>query len=105
MRFALHKKVRYEDVSTAQYQRAVRAYYSHLHSIDFSGARQLLKYFGDSFFHDGGVESLSLGMKAGLLKLLVYRDADREDINIIRQKLKLRRLTPKQYERNPVQYP
>ena len=41
-------------------------------------------------------------LKAKRIIMLIYRDSDREDINEVRNKLKLKVLTSKQYQNDPI---
>jgi hypothetical protein len=104
MHFNLHKKIRYYDWSDYQYLIAVKKYYAYLNSIDFTPGKDLLKYFGDSFFHEGGVKEFLIDLKAKRIIMLIYRDSDREDINDIRKKMNLKLLTIKQYQKDPILY-
>ncbi len=106
MKFTLHKEFRYdeEDRSPKNYFKAVVQYYAYLNTVDFSGGKDLLKYFGDSFFHEGGVSKFILDLKAKQISMLIYRDSDREDFNDIRNKVKLPVLSAEQYQKDPVLY-
>ncbi|MBN2603728.1 MAG: hypothetical protein JXA91_06325, partial [Candidatus Thermoplasmatota archaeon] len=103
MNFNLHK-IRYKDWTDYQYLTAVKKYYDYLNSIDFRPGIDLLKYFGDSFFHEGGLKDFSIDFKANKITMLIYRDSDREDINSIREKLNLKTIDNKQYQKDPILY-
>jgi hypothetical protein len=65
MNFSLHKEVRWsDDVSPLRYTNAVKHYYRHLSRLRLSRAKTLLKYFGDSFFHDAEVVSIEIRLIA-----------------------------------------
>lgn len=106
MRFALHKNFRYDDNNRtpAQYLEAVKQYYTYLDSVDFTKGKDILKYFGDSFFHEGGIKQFILDLKARQITMVIYRDSDREDLNNIRNQIRLPELSQEQYQEDPILY-
>ncbi len=74
MNFELHRSVRWglPDNSNRAYFAAVAEYYRHLSRLDFSGNRQLLRYFGDSFFHDAHVMVAHWDPKASALEFGIF---------------------------------
>lgn len=105
MRFELHQTIRYDDDSTQlDYLKAIIKYFNTLSRIDFSKAKQLLKFFGNSFFHGGTIQTISISRVTKSMDLIIFREDDREDINALRKTLKLKMISRNQYGRDPVLY-
>jgi hypothetical protein len=105
MRFELHNKHRF-DVSCSEedYQKAKGEYFAHLRKINFNNRRSLVRYFGDSFFHDANLNSMAFGSNNKSFTLTIFSANSLEDINNFRINNKLRPISYKQYVKNPIQY-
>src|SRR5438045_430468 len=85
MKFALHTEVRWAvDLPQRRYRNAVKLYYQHLLGLRVFKAKTLLKYFGDSFFHDADVASIEVRPDEDDLVLRLFTLNDLEDINTYR---------------------
>ncbi len=105
MEFDIHKKARFSDAFTPEeYKSAQVEYYRHLAAIDFSKAKSLIKYFGDSFFHDAELTSLAINPSRNKLDLQFTRINDLEDFNDIRRKHALPDVSVTEYNKNPIAY-
>jgi len=104
MRFAVHKKGRYGDLSPAQYLQYRRTYFRYLSRLRFSDNSHLLRYFGDSFFHDASIRSIELYPQQNIASVTIWRDNDREDLNTFREKNGLKEISSLEYERKPIIY-
>ena len=106
MKFELHRSIRWgsPDNSNRAYFAAVSGYYRHLSRLDFSGNRQLLRYFGDSFFHDARVTAAHWDPTASALELRIFTLHDLEDLNAYRRRKGLRAVPRARYTKKPVVY-
>ena len=105
MEFDIHTKARFIDEYTSEeYLPDRKKYLNHLAQIDFYKAKTLLKYFGDSFFHDAKVEHLKIDPEKRAIEFSVYTANDLEDINEFRQKHSLQKITWRNYKKNPLIY-
>jgi len=109
MRFDLHRSMRWAvDVPEARfeslYRRAVKEYYAHLSRLRFSRAATLLRYFGDSFFHDAEILSLLVRPDESTLELRLFTLNDLEDINDYQRARGIALIGKEQYRRSPVLY-
>ena len=124
MRFDLHKKMRFFDINEAkdgdvhmdwiiseidtfieqELLVALLEYYSHLLRIGFRNEASLLKYFGNSFFHDGEIRRIDYDTTSHELSISIVRENDLEDINRFLSSVGERRIDPGQYFKNPATY-
>ena len=106
MKFDLHTTIRWGDGPKVDqaYLPAIIAYYRHLAHLDFSAAKPLLRYFGDSFFHDAEVRHARLDVRSGTVELSLFTENDLEDINAYRQSKHLPAVPRYQYRKNPIVY-
>jgi hypothetical protein len=107
MKFRLHNELRYDGADNYDkhsYFSAKRQYYRHLSRMTFSTQSDLLKYFGDSFFHDAELVSSHYDRKCERLDLSIYTLNDLEDINDHRKRNGLPLIARSRYERRPIRY-
>ena len=105
MEFDVHKKGRFcNDFTQEEYLVAREEYLRHLAKIDFSKSRSLLKYFGDSFFHDAEIISMEIIPVKMLFVLKLFTINDLEDINDLRQKKHLSEIPREEYIKAPILY-
>ena len=107
MKFRLHNEIRWDvadNYSKHSYFSAKRQYYRHLSRMNFSTRSDVLKYFGDSFFHDAELVSARYDRKCASLDLSIYTLNDLEDINHHRKRNGLSLITRSRYEHRPIRY-
>jgi hypothetical protein len=123
MEFDLHKKLRFVDNNECRdgahdewiiYEldsfipqellAASLEYYSYLLRIGFRNEATLLKYFGNSFFHDGEIKSLDFKAAINELTISIVRENDLADINRFLSSVGERRIDPAQYFNSPAIY-
>jgi hypothetical protein len=123
MEFDLHKKLRFVDNNESrdgshlewiiyeldsfidqEFLTASLEYYSHLLKTGFRNEATLLKYFGNSFFHDGEIKSLELNAAINELTISIVRENDLADINRFLSSVGERGVDPTQYFKNPAIY-
>jgi len=85
MKCDIHTKLRGHDYPADRFEilcgRALRRYYQHVSRLIFGKRSALLKYFGDSFFHDAEIVSIVHDPRRNDLALRLFRLNDLEDIN------------------------
>jgi len=107
MKFRIHNEIRwdvYDNYDKHSYFSAKRQYYRHLSRMTFSMRSDLLKYFGDSFFHDAELVSARYDRKRERLDLSIYTLNDLEDLNDHRKRNGLPLIARSRYERRPIRY-
>lgn len=106
MKYILNKFRYCEDNKStiSNYLKAVKQYYEHLNKIDFTCEKDLLKYFGNSFFHDSKIIGLNFDPNLKQIIMKIYRDNDREDINTFRSELNLSKYSEKKYIKKDILY-
>ncbi|MCX7004346.1 MAG: hypothetical protein NTV22_13880 [bacterium] len=107
MKFRLHNEIRwdvYDNYDKHSYFSAKREYYRHLATTNFPTRSDLLKYFGDSFFHDAELVSAHYDRKCASLDLSIYTLNDLEDINDYRKRHGLPLIARSRYARRPIRY-
>jgi len=105
MEFEIHTMARFsDDFSGEDYLIARKKYLQHLARIDFSKTTSLLKYFGDSFFHDSEIISLDLVPSKQKINMTLSSIKELEDINSFRKKHGLSAVTSKEYRKAPIRY-
>jgi len=105
MRFELHQRFRFDSEWTdEEYRRAEADYFSHLAAIDFRRQGALLRYFGNSFFHDADVRSLMWEPVRKAVTLELFSLNDLEDINGFRQRHALAPVGRAQFVADPIIY-
>jgi len=108
MKFDLHTKLRWRDYHADRlktlYGQARKIYYQHLSRLKFGNRSALLKYFGDSFFHDAEIVSIVHYPRLNGLELRLFTLNDLEDINTYRRGQGLPEISRTRYQRSPVSY-
>jgi hypothetical protein len=126
MEFDLHKKVRFvnnyesrdgahlekiiydnydlESIADQEFLIASLEYYSHLLKSGFCNEAMLLKYFGNSFFHDSQIKSIEFNQKTNELNISIVTENDLADINRFLSSVGERGISPDQYFKNPAIY-
>lgn len=105
MKYNLHKKFRYElDWSEQDFQNAELEYFEHLKKINFAKNLDLLKYFGNSFFHDASIENVIIDSKKISLKIYLRRDDDLEDLDSFLEDQNSSNIRWGEYDKTPSLY-
>ena len=126
MEFDLHEKVRFvnnneckdgahlekiiydnydlESITDQEFLIASLEYYTHLLESGFRNEATLLKYFGNSFFHDSQIKSLECNHKTNELTISIVTENDLADINRFLSSVGERGIEPAQYFKNPAIY-
>jgi hypothetical protein len=105
MKFKIHCRWEYSDISDAQYSYYQKQYLKHLSRIDFSRNHDLLRYFGVDFFHDSILHNIEHNIDNKILGLQIIRqETDLCDINDYRIKFDLKKITEPNFLKKPIIY-
>lgn len=105
MKFQKRANLRFDVESSGDDFNAARSeYYESLKSIDFTGRENVLKYFGESFFHDADIFMLQKTPKDGQLKITISSWNLLWDFNEFRKRNGLKELKSKYFWRNKPLY-
>jgi len=105
MKFEIHKKFRFKcDWSEEEYHNAEKDYFSHLKKINFKRKSSLVKYFGNSFFHDADVQNISICLNTGKVVLHLFTLNDLVDLNSYREAKGFEHISWRKYEKKPIVY-
>lgn len=108
MKFDLHTTLRWHDYPADRFEtvygQARKIYYQHLLRLNLGKGSALLKYFGDSFFHDAEIVSIVHCPRLNCLELRLFTLNDLEDINAYRRARGLSQISRTRYQRSPVSY-
>jgi len=108
MKFELHTKLRWQDYPADRFKvlhdRARKRYYQHLSRLNFRKKSDLLKYFGDAFFHDAEIVSIVYDPRRNDLELRLLTMNDLEDINTHRRARGRQEISRSRYQRRPIFY-
>ncbi|HBC92808.1 MAG TPA: hypothetical protein DCZ10_07860 [Pelotomaculum sp.] len=95
-------ELRYTDITYEEYTKIKMEYYKHLLSMPFGPRSCILKYFGDSFFHDAKLLNLQINPHKRTAKFELSSENVLEDINFYREQHDLTRIHSKEFWRNPI---
>lgn len=108
MKYSYKNIIRYGDTLDLKgkdkewYRQALFEYYYHLSKINFKNDLVILKYFGDSFFHDSYIESMIYDLKRKNFSLILNSIHIFQDINAYRNANGLKEIGYDEYLKNPV---
>lgn len=105
MKFQKRANLRFDVESSGEdFNTARSEYYESLKTIDFTGRENVLKYFGESFFHDADIFQLQKTPKDGQLKITISSWNLMWDFDEYRKRNGLKKLKSKYFWRNKPMY-